>query len=123
MKPVALRALIGAAAGAGATFALASVLRRFGRSGAVTTQLTPADIARGAVAGALLGLVDAQPGRVVGALAGGGLWVASELSLPQIAIRPARGDAHDAVLHAAHLAWGWTAAQTIREMSARLSEG
>lgn len=121
MRPVVLRVLIGAAAGAGATFALATVLRRFG-SGAGTTQVTPADIARGAAAGALLGLLDARPGRVAGALAGGGLWVASEMSLPQIAIRPARGDAHDAVLLAAHLAWGWTAAQTIQEMSALIGE-
>jgi hypothetical protein len=121
VKPLVLRVLIGAAAGAGATFALATVLRRFG-SGTGKTQVTPVDIARGAAAGALLGLVDARPGRIVGALAGGGLWVASELSLPQIAIRPARGDAHGAVLLAAHLAWGWTAAQTIREMTARIGE-
>lgn len=113
--------LIGAAAGAGATFALGTVLRRFGGSGAITAQVTPADIARGAVAGALLGLADAQPGRVVGALAGGGLWLASELSTPALAIRPARGEAGGAVLLAAHLAWGWTAAQTIRELSAGLS--
>jgi len=115
--------LIGAAAGAGATFALATVIRRFGREGAATTQLTPADIARGAAAGALLGLIDAKPGRVVGALAGGGLWLAGELSVPAVAIRPARGDANDAVLLAAHLAWGWTAARTIREISARLGGG
>ena len=121
MKPVVLRVLIGAAAGAGATFALATVLRRFGGgSGAVTAQLSPADIARGAAAGALLGLLDAQPGRLIGALAGGGLWLASELAAPQIAIRPARGEGSGAVLLAAHLAWGWTAAQTMREMSARL---
>lgn len=119
MKPVLVRVLIGAAAGAGATFALATVLRRFG-SGAGAARLTPADIARGAAAGALLGLADAQPGRIVGALAGGGLWLASELSVPEIAIRPARGDANNAVLLAAHLAWGWTAAQTIRELEARL---
>lgn len=120
MKPVVLRIMIGAAAGAGATFALASVLRRLGGSDAGTAPVTPADIARGAAAGALLGFVDAQPGRVIGAVAGGGLWLASELATPRLAIRPARGDARGAVLLAAHLAWGWTAAQTIRELSAGL---
>lgn len=120
MKPVVFRLLIGAAAGAGATFALATVLRRFGGAGALTTRVTPADIARGAVAGALIGLIDARPGRVTGALAGGGLWLAAELTAPEIAIRPARGDASHAVLLAAHLAWGWTAAQTMRELGAGL---
>lgn len=116
MSPVLVRVLIGAAAGAGATFALGSVLKRFG-GGSITAKVNPADIARGAVAGALLGLIDVRPGRLAGALAGGGLWLASELAGPAIAIRPARGDAHDAVLLAAHLAWGWTAAQTMRELS------
>jgi hypothetical protein len=122
MNPTVLRVLIGAVAGAGATFALASVLRRFGGgAGSVTARLTPADLARGAAAGALLGLLDARPGRIVGAVAGGGLWLASQLSTPDLAIRPARGDASRAVLLAAHLAWGWTAAQTMRELGAGIS--
>lgn len=121
MNRVLVRVLIGAAAGAGATFALASALRRFGGSGTVTVQLTPADIARGAAVGALLGLVDARPGRLTGAMAGAGLWLASELTSPALAIRPARRDARGAALLAAHLAWGWTAAQTMRELSAGLA--
>jgi len=88
--------------------------------GSITARVTPADIARGAAAGALLGLLDAKPGRMVGAMAGGGLWLASELSTPELAIRPARGDASGAVLLAAHLAWGWTAAQTMHELSSSL---
>lgn len=122
MKPIVLRVRIGAAAGAGATFALGTVLRRLGGGGSATRQITPTDIARGAAAGALLGLLDARPGRIVGALTGGGLWLASEVTTPEIAIRPARGDAGNAVLLAAHLAWGWTAAQTIRELSAGLGD-
>lgn len=121
MNRVAIRVAIGVAAGAGATFALASVLRRFGGSGAIATQVTPADIARGALAGAVLGLIDARPGRIMGALAGGGLWVASEMAVPQLAIRPARGDASSAVLLAAHLTWGWTAAEAIRDLGAGLA--
>jgi hypothetical protein len=116
-----VRVLIGAAAGAGATFALASALRRLGGPGTVTAQLTPADIARGAAAGALLGLVDARPGRLTGATAGAGLWLAGELTSPALAIRPARGDTRGSALLAAHLAWGWTAAQTMRELSAGLA--
>lgn len=121
MTPRLTRVLIGAAAGAGATFALASVLKRFGsRNATLTSRLTPADIARGAAAGALLGLLDVRPGRIGGAMAGGGLWLASELTAPQIAIRPARGDAHGAVLLAAHLAWGWAAAEAMRELGENL---
>ena len=45
MSPLVARALIGAAAGAGATFALGSVLKRFGRD-PVTAKVSPADIAR-----------------------------------------------------------------------------
>ena len=121
MSPLVTRALIGGLAGATATLALSSVLKRFGR-GTGAADLALADIARGAAAGALLAVIDARPGRIAGALAGGGLWVASELTLPAIAIRPARGDAHDAVLLAAHLAWGWTAAEAMRELSSRLPE-
>lgn len=122
MSPLATRALIGGVAGAVATLALASVLRRFGRGTPGATDLALTDIARGAAMGALIGAMDARPSRMIGALAGGGLWLASELSTPELAIRPARGEARGAVLLAAHLAWGWTAAQTMRELSGRLGE-
>lgn len=121
MRPALARILIGAAAGAGATLAIASVLKRFGRGDAsVTSRLSPADIARGAAAGALLGLLDARPGRIGGAITGGGVWLASEFTTPEFAIRPARGDAHGAVLLAAHLAWGWVAAEAMRELNENL---
>jgi hypothetical protein len=120
MRPVATRALIGALAGATATLALASVLRRFGRDDG---PLDLADIVRGAAAGALIAALDARPGRITGALAGGGLWLASELTHPAVAIRPARpGETKGAVLLAAHLAWGWTAAEAIRKLDEGLAQ-
>lgn len=117
MRPIISRALIGGVAGAMATLALASVLKRFGRAPAGSITLSIADIARGAAAGAVLAMLDDRPGRVAGILAGGGLWLASELAGPEIAIRPARDtEASGAVLLAAHIAWGWTAADAIREL-------
>lgn len=117
MKRLAVRAAIGSLAGAMATLALASVLRRFGRGGAGAISLDVGDIARGAAAGALFSVLDDRPGRVAGILAGGGLWLAGELAGPEVAIRPAgAGEASAAVLLAAHIAWGWTAAEAIRKL-------
>ncbi|MGE0179501.1 MAG: hypothetical protein AB7O91_06750 [Sphingomonas sp.] len=121
MNPIVVRALIGGVAGATATLALASVLRRFGRGVPGASELALSDMARGAAVGALIAAMDARPARLAGALAGGGLWLASEIAGPEIAIRPARGEARGAVMLAAHLAWGWTAAGTIRELGARLA--
>jgi len=118
VSPLVTRALVGGLAGAAATLALSTVMRRFGREGA--SELALDDIARGALAGALIGMADIGPSRIAGALAGGGLWLASELTTPEIAIRPARGEAAGAVSLAAHLVWGWTAAQTMRELGSRL---
>ncbi len=119
MRPLAARALIGGVAGAMATLALASMLKRFGRGQKGTIALSIGDIARGAAAGAVLGVLDHRPGRVAGVLAGGGLWLAGELAGPEVAIRPAReGEASGAVLLAANIAWGWAAAQAIRELGA-----
>ncbi|MGQ0659614.1 hypothetical protein [Sphingosinicella sp.] len=119
MRALAARALIGGVAGAMATLALASVLKRFGRGQAGSIGLSVGDIARGAAAGAALAMLDHRPGRVAGILAGGGLWLVGELAGPEIAIRPARGgEASGAVLLAANIAWGWAAAEAIRELGA-----
>ena len=75
--------------------------------------------AYGAAAGALLAATDARPGKLSGLIAGGGWWLAAEtgvlprMEIGPVASRPAR---RAATLLAGHLAWGWSAAEAIREL-------
>jgi hypothetical protein len=116
------RLLIGGLAGLVATIALTSTARRLrpgrARSAPDTLQLL-APFLYGAAAGALIAAVDPRPGRFIGALAGGGLWLAGETGLlPRISIGPATArPARDAAaMLAGHLAWGWSAAEAMREI-------
>jgi hypothetical protein len=118
------RLAIGGIAGLAATFALTSTAKRLlpkGDAPAPDLLDLVAPFAFGALAGALLAAANPRPGRITGALAGGSLWLASEVGLlPAVTIRPARGrPARRAVaMLAGHLAWGWSAAEAIRLLSA-----
>jgi hypothetical protein len=118
------RLAIGGIAGLAATLALTATVKRLQPNGA-----RPADpdlaglllpLAFGAAAGALLAAVQPRPGRITGALAGGSLWLGGEMGwLPRMTIGPARGrpGRRAFALLAGHLAWGWSAAEAIRELS------
>jgi hypothetical protein len=120
---IGARLAIGGIAGLAATFALTSTARRLlPKSDAPAPDLIDlvAPFAFGALCGAVLAAADPRPGRVTGALAGGSLWLAGEIGLlPAVTIGPARGrPARRAVaMLAGHLAWGWSAAEAIRELS------
>lgn len=120
---IGARLAIGGIAGLIATAALASTVRRLSAKapgGAEPDALSIlAPFAMGALCGALLAAADARPGRVTGVLAGGGLWLGAEMGwLPVIAVRPVRGGPvrRSAALLAGHVAWGWSAAEAIREL-------
>lgn len=120
---IGARLAIGGIAGLAATFALTSTARRLlPKASAPAGDLLDlvAPFAFGAIAGALLAAVDRRPGRITGAMTGGGLWLAGEIGLlPAVTIGPARGrPARRAVaMLAGHLAWGWSAAEAIRELT------
>jgi len=123
------RLMIGAVAGIAATIAFTSTIERLRPRGdrarprqRRSALETAAPFAFGALAGAILAAANPRPSAITGALAGGGLWLAGEMDwLPDIAVRPAGGGPapRGAVMLCAHVAWGWTAAEAIRELSPR----
>jgi hypothetical protein len=117
------RLMIGGIAGLVATLAFTSAVRRL-KSRADRQASAPSllPFAYGAAAGALLAAANPRPGRVTGLAAGGGLWLAGEVGLlPEIAIGPVSGRAarRSIALLAGHLAWGWSAAEALKEISER----
>jgi uncharacterized membrane protein YagU involved in acid resistance len=81
-----------------------------------------AHFAYGAGCGALVALANPRIGRVGGALAGGGIWLASYMGwIPAFAIlepatrHPLR---RNATMIAAHFVWGWSTSEAMRELSA-----
>ena len=120
------RLVIGAVAGMTATIAFNSALARLRMRGEQAPRRprnlveTAAPFALGALAGAILAAANERPSAVTGALAGGGLWLAGEMGwLPEVTVRPA-GDTRvprSVALLAAHVAWGWSTAEAIRELS------
>lgn len=120
---IGARLAIGGIAGLVATVALTSTVKRLAPKARpsepdVIDLLTP--FAFGAAAGALLALANPRPNRVTGAIAGGGLWLAGEMGwLPEIVVQ--RAGSHPArasiAMLAGHIAWGWSAAEAIRELS------
>lgn len=120
------RLAIGAIAGMAATIAFTATVKKLKTRKEREASPAPptgalelaAPFALGALAGAILAAANPRPSPFSGALAGGGLWLAGEV-LPDIGIRRARaGPApRSAVMLCAHVAWGWTAAEAIRELS------
>lgn len=127
---LAARLAIGAIAGFVATMALTSTMRRLHgrRPGDSATPPAAANpelklalsFAYGAACGAALAAASARPGRVAGTLAGGGLWLASHMGwLPRFAALPKAEKETLKTRFTAlggHLAWGWSAAEAIREL-------
>ena len=79
-----------------------------------------AHFAYGAGCGALLAAVNPRMGRVGGALAGGGIWLASYMGwIPAFGLlapateHPRR---RSLVMLGAHFAWGWSTAEGMREL-------
>jgi hypothetical protein len=139
------RLVIGAIAGFVATMAMTAAMRRLHRQLPAKERypLTPREItdavldpppaispdvtlvahfAYGAGCGALIAAADPKIGRVGGALAGGAVWLTSYMGwLPALdVLTPATGHPmrRNAVMIAAHFAWGWSTAEGIRELSA-----
>jgi hypothetical protein len=128
MAPLGARLVIGAIAGITATIAFTSTVKKLKtrKERDSTPAASPgalavaAPFALGALAGAIHAAANPRPNSLTGALAGGGLWLAGEMNwLPDIAVRPAgAGPApRSAALLAAHVAWGWSAAEAIGELS------
>jgi uncharacterized membrane protein YagU involved in acid resistance len=74
----------------------------------------------GAACGALIAAANPRIDKVTGSIAGGGIWLASYMGwLPAFGVldpatrHPIR---RDAVMFGAHLVWGWTAAEAMREL-------
>lgn len=121
----AARLAIGAIAGFAATMALTSTLRKLSRRGPLPAAARPElsltlTFAYGAACGAMLAAANPRPGRVTGALAGGGLWLAGQMGwFPAFAALP---DAGKATLRGGlttlggHLAWGMSTARAVREL-------
>ncbi|HTU11204.1 MAG TPA: hypothetical protein VMG08_09935 [Allosphingosinicella sp.] len=124
---LASRLIIGGIAGFVATLAMTSALRR--RHGKAAPEVDAGAAPRppastpelklamhfviGAGCGAMLAAADPRLGRVNGALAGGGLWLASSMGW-----LPAFGPARPGIGQlGAHLAWGWSAAKGMRELA------
>jgi uncharacterized membrane protein YagU involved in acid resistance len=76
--------------------------------------------AYGAGCGALLAAASPRLGRITGAVAGGGIWLASYMGwIPALGVLgPATGHPlrRNAAMIAAHFAWGWSTAEGIREL-------
>jgi hypothetical protein len=79
-----------------------------------------AHFAYGAGCGALLAALNPKPGKMGGALAGGGIWLASYMGwIPAFGLlRPATGHPRrrSLVMLGAHFAWGWSTAEGMREL-------
>lgn len=120
LKDMAARAAIGAVAGAVATIAFRTTVRRLQPKGVTLASPDAAMLAGAAAFGALLAAASPHLGRATGAIAGGGLWLASEMGwLPPLTIRAARGKApRGATLLAGHLAWGWSVADIVEDAQA-----
>jgi hypothetical protein len=140
---LATRLVIGGIAGFVATMAMTSAMRHLHKRlpgkeryplppreivdrvldppGAAAPDLTLiAHFAYGAACGALIAAANPRIDRVTGSIAGGGIWLASYMGwLPAFGVlKPATRHPirRDAVMFAAHLAWGWTAAEAMREL-------
>jgi uncharacterized membrane protein YagU involved in acid resistance len=81
-----------------------------------------AHFAYGAGCGALLAAANPRIGKVSGALAGGGIWLASYMGwIPAFGLlepatrHPMR---RNAAMLGAHFVWGWSASEAMRELSA-----
>lgn len=139
------RLVIGAIAGFVATMAMTAAMRRLHRQLPAKERypLTPREItdsifdpppavspdltlalhfAYGAGCGALLAAADPKVGRLGGALAGGAVWLTSYMGwIPAFdVLKPATSHPlrRNAVMLAAHFAWGWSTAEGIRELGA-----
>jgi hypothetical protein len=138
------RLVVGAIAGFVATLAMTAAMRRLHQPAAAKLRypLTPQEIgtavaprpavapdltlvahfAYGAACGAVLAALSPRPGRVGGALAGGTVWLTSYMGwIPAVGLlKPAPGHKlrRNAMTFAAHVSWGWSTAEAIRELSA-----
>ena len=142
------RLAIGAIAGFVATMAMTRAMRRLHRrlpareryplppreitdralappAGAAPDLTLIAHFAYGAGCGALLAAANPKVGRLGGALAGGGIWLASYMGwIPAFGVlRPATEHPphRNLVMLGAHFTWGWTAAEAMRELGAARS--
>ncbi len=126
------RLILGGIAGFVATMAMTSAMRRLHRRLPAKEPLPPplpgaapelslvVHFAWGAACGALLAAASPRMGRFSGALAGGGLWLASAMGwIPAFGLpRPAAAQPlrRNLVTLGAHFAWGWSSAEGIREL-------
>ena len=80
-----------------------------------------AHFAYGGACGALVAAASPRIGRLAGSAAGAGIWLASYMGwVPAIgALKPAAAHPlrRNAVMLAAHFAWGWSTAAAIRELA------
>jgi hypothetical protein len=140
---LASRLIIGGIAGFVATMAMTSAMRRLHRKlpDKERYPLTPREItdralaplariapdltlaahfAYGAGCGALLAAANPRMGRFGGALAGGGVWLASYMGwVPAFGLlKPATAHPlrRNLVMLGAHFAWGWSTAEGMREL-------
>ena len=139
------RLAIGGIAGFVATMAMTAAMRRLYKRlpGKERYPLTPREIvdttlappaaaapdltliahfAYGAGCGALIAAANPRLGKVSGALAGGGIWLASYMGwIPAFGLlepatrHPMR---RNAVMLAAHFVWGWSTSEAMRELNA-----
>lgn len=123
---LAVRIALGGIAGAAALTALAITLRRARtRRNTILAAFDPSPRVADAVAatgvGAVLAAVHPAPGRIEGALAGSGWWLAGHMGwLPAAAIGPARlkEEGRPSEMLLAYAAWGWTLAVDLRAREA-----
>ena len=140
---LASRLIIGGIAGFVATLAMTSAMRRLhgrlpakerypltpreitDRALAPPPQIAPdltlaAHFAYGAGCGALLAVANPRMGRFSGALAGGGIWLASYMGwVPAFGLlKPATAHPlrRNLVMIGAHFAWGWSTTEGMREL-------
>ena len=139
------RLAIGAIAGFVATMAMTSAMRRLHRAlpareryplppreitdrvlsppAGIAPDLTlAAHFAYGAGCGALLAAASPRIGRLGGALAGGGIWLTSYMGwIPAFGVLKPASDhppRRNLAMLGAHFAWGWSAAEAMRELGA-----
>ena len=137
------RLIVGGIAGCVATLAMTAAMRRMHRGlpraesyplppreltdralappPSVAPDLTlAAHFAYGAGCGALLAAANPRIGRLTGALAGGGIWLASYMGwIPAFGLlRPATDhpNRRNLLMLGAHFAWGWSTAAGMREL-------
>lgn len=140
---IGTRLLIGGIAGFVATMAMTATMRRLHAQlpSRERYPLTPREIvdstldpppeaapdltlaahfAYGAACGALVAAADPRVGRLTGTLAGLGVWLASYMGwIPAFGVlKPATGHPmrRNLVMIGAHVVWGWSAAEAIREL-------